>query len=629
MMKIFSFSILCVSLGFLSPIIAEGRDYVVAVDGSDAGDGTVANPLGTLRYAVSLVDPGDRILLRGGTHFLDQTVRITRSGTASQRISLEPYEDETAIIDGSQFTVFDSDLADNSNLMLNGCDYWDITGIEVREAPFYGIHLRSGANHNRLERLKVYDNGGTGVEIVSGSGNNLILNVDSYRNFDPDDNGQDADGFSAKFDVGIGNVFRGCRAWGNSDDGWDFWRAGNTVVVEQCWAFDNGFDIWDHGPSFEGNGNGFKLGQGEGEHLLTNNLAWGNSTRGFDDNNNVSGSTLYNNTAWNNPTNYRLDTGALDIAKNNLSYQGSVALAPDIAAGNNSWDLGLEFTGADFLTLDDALSKAERDANGGLPHSGFLRLVKTGQAIDRGVDVGLPFAGAAPDLGFYEWGIAEAGATSIPAESLDLVGYEIEGRSEAEGQSVLKGFVNQTNTGQFLFSGATGSYDIGVRYLDESDGVSTLELRVGNVLVGAWQLDTDDEAYQTRWFNYVEIATGATVQITGIADGGEHVRIDSIEITEAIDLNDIITFSVGTFVDEDGAVYLELSYTRPDVDNGRTYIAQTTTDLRNWPVDSTGVDPIPSILDNGDGTKTWTYRRTQPITSSAPGFMRVQISDEQ
>lgn len=68
------------------------------------------------------------------------------------------------------------------------------------------------------------------------------MNCDSYRNFDPQSNGKDADGFGAKFEtVGPGNVFRGLRAWSHADDGYDFWHVPQPVLIEDCWAFDNGF----------------------------------------------------------------------------------------------------------------------------------------------------------------------------------------------------------------------------------------------------------------------------------------------------------------------------------------------------------------------------------------------------
>ncbi|MEZ4826240.1 MAG: hypothetical protein R3C61_08085 [Bacteroidia bacterium] len=54
--------------------------------------------------------------------------------------------------------------------------------------------------------------------------------------------GSNTDGFGCHPNPGSpGNVFRGCRAWFNSDDGFDIIRADESVVFENCWAFYNGF----------------------------------------------------------------------------------------------------------------------------------------------------------------------------------------------------------------------------------------------------------------------------------------------------------------------------------------------------------------------------------------------------
>ena len=91
--------------------------------------------------------------------------------------------------------------------------------------------------------------------------NNRIINCDSYLNCDE---GQgDADGFAPKISVGDGNYFYGCRAWCNSDDGWDvFYKKDGgfgdnmTVILEECLTYKNGFlDENTIAPS--GNGNGF------------------------------------------------------------------------------------------------------------------------------------------------------------------------------------------------------------------------------------------------------------------------------------------------------------------------------------------------------------------------------------
>jgi hypothetical protein len=64
----------------------------------------------------------------------------------------------------------------------------------------------------------------------------------------------------------------------------------------------------------------------------------------------------------------------------------------------------------DFLSVSDmGFMTAPRQADGSLPVLDFMRLSATSKFIDRGVDVMLPFAGTAPDLGCYETGLPTGG----------------------------------------------------------------------------------------------------------------------------------------------------------------------------------------------------------------------------
>lgn len=57
-----------------------------------------------------------------------------------------------------------------------------------------------------------------------------------------------------------------------------------------------------------------------------------------------------------------------------------------------------------------------RNPDGSIPESGFLRLAPDSDAIDAGTDVGLPFAGKAPDLGAFEYrpaGVRQSGIKGL------------------------------------------------------------------------------------------------------------------------------------------------------------------------------------------------------------------------
>jgi hypothetical protein len=69
---------------------------------------------------------------------------------------------------------------------------------------------------------------------------------------------------------------------------------------------------------------------------------------------------------------------------------------------HNSWDSAVTVTDADFESLTSTGIDGPRLAGGALPDLPFLHLAAGSDLIDSGVDVGLPYSGAAPDLGAFE-----------------------------------------------------------------------------------------------------------------------------------------------------------------------------------------------------------------------------------
>src|SRR6185436_7783150 len=169
-----------------------------------------------------------------------------------------------------------------------GKDYWHVRGFEVANSKDNGILISGG--YNIIEGCVVHDSNDDGIYVTSNSGvqghHNLILNCDSYRNYQATSHGDNGDGFAAKTGCGPGNIFRGCRGWNNSDDGWDFYdNDTDSVTIDSCWAFANGINLWGD-TAFTGNGNGFKLGGASthAQHVVKNCVAFDNVHDGFDQN---------------------------------------------------------------------------------------------------------------------------------------------------------------------------------------------------------------------------------------------------------------------------------------------------------------------------------------------------------
>jgi Ca2+-binding RTX toxin-like protein len=353
--------------------------YYVSPTGSDSQTGAIERPFASLQHAHDLSQPGDTIYLRGGVYALTNGIQLTHDGTSGAPITIANYPGETPILDGSGITSTDYyGRSGAGGWVLDGSSIsWNhIVGLEIRGGPMGGVVLRDESHNNVIERLDVHDNGGGGSEgkgfsLFGASSNNLFLNNDSHDNRDLA--GDNADGFQVSTS-GAGNVLRGNRAWGNSDDGFDLFNIQDgtrnaPVRLEGNWAFDNGY-----GPNGEavGDGNGFKLGgirQGtdgsSGGHTVIDNVAWGNMAIGFDENGGT-GTTLRGNTAYDNGTyNYGFFSGSGSLYDNAAFGEGQVAASG--TASGNSWDAGAGVVSNVFASLEGALGRADRAADGSLP----------------------------------------------------------------------------------------------------------------------------------------------------------------------------------------------------------------------------------------------------------------------
>ncbi|MBU2912376.1 right-handed parallel beta-helix repeat-containing protein [Reichenbachiella agariperforans] len=357
-----------------------------------------------LEAAFDAVEPGDMILLAGGTYDMSSRIRIKDSGTEEKMIIVkaDPEATERPVLDYSQM----SEGSSNQGILLEG-DYWHFKGFDIKGAGDNGMQVKG--SKNIIEFCAFYENSDTGLQLDGGASDNLILNCDSY--FNADSSLENADGFAAKLTVGSGNKFVGCRAWQNLDDGWDGYLRDNDNVkttYENCWAFKNGF--LEDGTEGAGDGNGFKTGGSDGKDLkhhavYSNCIAVGNTHDGFDHNSNRGAVIIYNAGAYDNGTNYNFSsTNSLaSLTIKNSVVVGSVgsisAASKDIS--HNSWDTSVA-SADDYESLDIDWLSSERQADGSLPDVAFMKLKSTSALIDAGTDVSLPFNGTAPDLGPFE-----------------------------------------------------------------------------------------------------------------------------------------------------------------------------------------------------------------------------------
>ncbi|BEL04415.1 right-handed parallel beta-helix repeat-containing protein [Actinoplanes sichuanensis] len=407
--------------------------YYVAPNGSDSAAGTASAPWKSIAKAQSVAAAGDTVYLRGGTYTYTRAtsacasrtarvdaITLNKSGTSGNPIRYWAYPGEKPVFDFSGMT---------DDCRIKGFDvtgsYLHLKGLEVRGVPqnndlnaeSWGLWI-SGSN-NTFEQIDTHHHMGTGL-FINGGGGNLVVNSDSHHNYDlhsSDSPGENADGFGSHYAPAgrAANVFRGCRAWWNADDGFDLISTYAPVTIEYSWAWRNGYVPGT--TTAAGNGNGYKVGgfggdydAGAVKHTVRFSVAFLNRAAGFYANHHPVANDYFNNTGYANGTDFNMlgvDSSGAAVGRgnlrNNVAYAGTLtANMTGTTATNNSWNLGITLSNSQFQSVSTTGWDTARSSDGSLPALPHLRPTTTSALIDRGVDVGLTYRGQAPDLGAFE-----------------------------------------------------------------------------------------------------------------------------------------------------------------------------------------------------------------------------------
>lgn len=424
---------LCTLIG-LGMGLAEAQTHksiYVAPDGNDKNPGTIEAPMATLRKAHERISGGDTIWFRGGTyHMTDADImaenrqysfvcHLDKAGTAEGRTCYFGVPGERPVFD---FSAIEAPGHRISAFALMS-DYLHLRNFDIVGVP---VHIKGhtqsecvsgrGGSHCIVENLAMHDGMAIGYYQIQGSGN-LVLNCDAYNNYDnysEGDYGGNVDGFgfhliSPEY---TDNRIQGCRAWRNSDDGYDLINCHSAVIIEDCYAFYNGFrpseDPFDTENFVRaGDGNGFKSGgfgmKPAGQknfprivpvHTIRRSFAFYNKANGFYSNHHMGGNIWTDNVAMDNLNNYNMrnrksEQEVVDVdgyghtLVRNISYTTNerfkhyCAIDPNlsIAIDNSFLPNDKPVTAEMFASVDPKTQFAARLADGSLPEIPFLRPV--------------------------------------------------------------------------------------------------------------------------------------------------------------------------------------------------------------------------------------------------------------
>jgi len=400
-----------------SPPVYEA-EYYVAPWGDDDNPGTFDEPFQSWQKGFDEVSPGDTVYFRGGEYepininpaLPYAAVYLQYGGTIGNPKNMFAYPGETPVLN-----CYIADRSIRQGIYLNGANYINIKGLHIKNVMqfldgSYGSALRiSNGNNILVENCVFYDNEGIGAMALYQTGDTVrFVNCDAYNNYDPYSTpaGNQADGFQVyENDSLSAGIFKGCRAWNNSDDGFDsYWHTG-LAKYDSCWSFSNGWAA----------GNGFKLGPLHVEksdsirRVVRNCISVNNGYAGYNDNTAYPiKMTLYNNIAYLNGSDgiSMYLCGSSSTVRNNISYGnlGTYQFKTDGGGVNdhNSWNGVVTCNDDDFVSLVLGQLDNPRQADNSLPVVTYMHLVEGSDLIDAGVDVGIAYEGEAPDIGYAE-----------------------------------------------------------------------------------------------------------------------------------------------------------------------------------------------------------------------------------
>ncbi|MBI5668006.1 MAG: right-handed parallel beta-helix repeat-containing protein [Chloroflexi bacterium] len=312
-----------------------GRTFYVALTGNDANPGTEAQPFRTLAKGVSVLQPGDTLLVRKGLYAEELRNTIPSGLSWEKPVTLRAYPGEEVVIKPNQGAERVISLnGDKHHIIIEGFTL-DGTNVKYECIKLAGVtDGRPSPSYIRILRNKIQNAGAStlsnglyqyfGGGILSTGNSNYIEYIGNtiFNNGVTD------------FDHGIYHtssysLIEGNVIYGNMGTGIKIGWGQNAVnnIVRNNVIYDNNVAPGEDGRKKQGRGIGVYAGSGT---LVYNNVVWGSHAAGIEVNYNGNDAKVFNNTvmatagygiviaAGANDT----DTVKNAVVKNNIVYQG-------------------------------------------------------------------------------------------------------------------------------------------------------------------------------------------------------------------------------------------------------------------------------------------------------------------
>jgi parallel beta-helix repeat protein len=314
-------------------ITVEAATFYVATTGNDSNAGTQALPFNTIKKGVSVLTPGDTLLIRGGSYVGPGQFDGTPSGTSwAQPVTVKAFPGETVTIIAVTSGDHVINLSrNNHHIILDGLIV-DAQKIGNNPIKIHSEGTYESAHHIRVQNSTVKNGTGQGVMVPgkaeTGGCCNEFINVKVYGN-----------GTSTQFDHGMyfstsDNIVDGCEIYNNAAFGIHIYGGGpnnarnivrNSIIrdhaAKAAVIFGEGSGHQAYNNVFYGNASGINVLYGGGAAVY-NNTIYDNKSYGillF----NTATSTIENNITFGNGlTGIYIEASAVaQTFRNNLSAQ--------------------------------------------------------------------------------------------------------------------------------------------------------------------------------------------------------------------------------------------------------------------------------------------------------------------